>query len=94
MTPKRKRPTDLTRDTVYAQKDLARVLRSWADDLEKGGADMDTLARRGELATWAQRRARLRLIVEACLVVSEVAVGSPPELLVGGSGVFSTLNSV
>ena len=46
MTPKRKRPTDLTRDTVYAQRDLARVLRAWADDLEKGGADMD--ASRGE----------------------------------------------
>lgn len=56
MTPKRKRPTELTRNTVHAQKDLARVLRAWADDLEKGGADMDALARRGELATWAQRR--------------------------------------
>lgn len=55
MTPKRKRHTELTRDTVHAQKDLARVLRSWADDLEKGGADMDALARRGELAAWAQR---------------------------------------
>lgn len=60
MTPKRKRPTDLTRDTVYAQRDLARVLRAWADDLEKGGADM-ALARRGELAAWAQRRAERQM---------------------------------
>ena len=56
MTPKRKRPTDLTRDTVYAQKDLAHVLRAWADDLEKGGADMDALARRGQLTSWMQKR--------------------------------------
>lgn len=56
MTPKRKRPTDITRDTVYAQKDLARVLRAWADDLEKGGADMDALARRGQLTSWVQKR--------------------------------------
>lgn len=61
MTPKRKRPTDLTRDTVHAQKDLARVLRAWADDLEKGGADMDALARRGELTAWAQRRAERQM---------------------------------
>ena len=56
MTPKRKRPTDLTRDTVNAQKDLARVLRAWADDLEKGGTDMDALARRGQLTSWVQKR--------------------------------------
>ena len=61
MTPKRKRPTELTRNTVHAQKDLARVLRAWADDLEKGGADMDALARRGELAAWAQRRAERQM---------------------------------
>lgn len=56
MTPKRKRPTELIRTTVYAQKDLARVLRAWADDLEKGGADMDALARRGQLTSWVQKR--------------------------------------
>lgn len=56
MTPKRKRPTDLTRHTVHAQKDLARVLRAWADDLEKGGADMDALARSGQLTPWVQKR--------------------------------------
>jgi hypothetical protein len=61
MTPKRKRPTDLTRNTVHAQKDLARVLRAWADDLEKGGADMDALARKGTLAAWAQRRAERQM---------------------------------
>lgn len=61
MTPKRKRPTELTRDTVHAQKDLASVLRAWADDLEKGGADMDALARRGELTAWAQRRAERQM---------------------------------
>ena len=56
MTPKRKRPTELIRTTVYAQKDLARILRAWADDLEKGGADMDALARRGQLTSWVQKR--------------------------------------
>jgi hypothetical protein len=56
MTPKRKRPTELIRTTVYAQKDLARILRAWADDLEKGGADMDALARRSQLTSWVQKR--------------------------------------
>lgn len=56
MTPKRKRPTELTRKTVHAQKDLARVLRAWADDLEKGGADMDMLAQRSQLTPWVQKR--------------------------------------